>query len=102
MKNIWYSLSLGDGMTADEPAEEIRAAFQELYPANEAKDIAVFTRNESEGRLHCAVIAYFSPAAEALALLFDAEPCSSPVRSGLGLLAGDSGSWARLFPESEA
>lgn len=100
MKKNWHSLSLGDGMIADEPAEEIRAAFRELYSTTEAKDIAVFTRNESEGRLHCEVIAYFSPAASALAALFDAEPCSGPVRSGLGLLVGDAESWSQLFPES--
>jgi hypothetical protein len=101
MTNIWHSLSLGDGMTADEPSEEIRAAFLEAYQSTEtATDIAVFTRNDSEGRLHCEVIAYFSPAASALAKAFDAEPCQSPGRSGLSLLIGSDQSWERLFPEN--
>lgn len=101
MTNTWHSLSLGDGMTADESTEEVRAAFQELYQSVEsATDIAVFTRNESEGRLHCEVIAYFSPAASALAKAFDAEPCQSPQRSGLGLLVGSEQSWLSLFPET--
>jgi hypothetical protein len=100
MTTTWHSLSLGDGMTADEPSEEIRAAFQEMYESSEVKnDIAVFTRGESEGRLHCEVIAYFSPAAAALAKAFDAEPCPIPQRSGLGLLVGNDQSWASLFPE---
>jgi hypothetical protein len=99
MTDPWHSLSLGDGMTADESTEEVRAAFQELYQSMEsAADIAIFTRNESEGRLHCEVIAYFSPAASALAKAFDAEPCQRPQRSGLELLIGNEQSWASLFP----
>ena len=101
MNQNWHSLSLGDGMMADEPSEEIRAAFQAAFKAaGEPTDMAVFKRNESEGRLHCEVIAYFSPSASGLAQLFDAEPCPRPSRSGLGLLAGDEGSWSVLFPDS--
>jgi hypothetical protein len=61
--------------------------------------MAVFTRPESEGRLHCEVIVYFSPAAQQVAMAFGAEPCEKPARDGLGLLAGDSGCWSVLFPE---
>ncbi len=101
MTNTWHSLSLGDGMTADEPSEEIRAAFLEVYKSTEVvKDSAIFTRNESEGRLHCEVIAYFSPSASALAKVFDAGPCQRPERSGLNLLIGNEQSWASLFPET--
>lgn len=100
MTTTWHSLSLGDGMTADEPSEEIRAAFLEAYKSTEAADIAVFTRSESEGRLHCEVIAYFSPAASALAEAFDAEPCQRPERSGLTLLIGSDQSWEHLFSEN--
>jgi hypothetical protein len=101
MANTWYFLSLGDGMTADEPSEEIRAAFVETYKSlKTAEDLAVFTRSESEGRLHCEVIAYFSPAASALANAFDAEPCQRPLRSGLGLLIGNDQCWGNLFPEN--
>lgn len=101
MTNSWHSLPLGDGMTADEPSEEIRAAFRAAFiSAGEPAGMAVFTRHES-GNLHCEVIAYFSPSAEGLAMLFDAEPCKRPARSGLGLLAGKEVSWSVLFPESE-
>jgi hypothetical protein len=97
--NNWYSLSLGDGMTA--ATGEIENAFSPLYAAaGKPPEMAVFTRPESEGRLHCEVIAYFSPAAAAVATAFDAEPCPKPVRTGLGLLAGDERSWSVLFPEN--
>ncbi|WKZ38240.1 MAG: GNAT family N-acetyltransferase [Anaerolineales bacterium] len=58
----------------------------------------VFTRHESEGRLHCEVIAYFSPSASGLAEIFEAKPCQRPSRSGLGLLAGNEDSWPLLYP----
>jgi hypothetical protein len=97
----WYSLSLGDGIMAGKPASEIEDAFwQSFDAAGKPPEMAVFTRPESEGRLHCEVIAYFSPAAEAVARAFDAEPCPKPVRAGLGLLAGDERAWSALFPES--
>lgn len=99
--HTWYSVSLGDGMTASLPSAEIEALFQRSFAsAGEAHDRAVFTRSESEGRLHCEVIAYFSPAAVDLAKVFDAQPCNKPLRAGLSLLAGDERSWSVLFPES--
>ena len=97
----WYSLSLGDGIMAGTPASEIEAAFLQSYTAaGKPPEMAVFTRPESEGRLHCEVFAYFSPAAASVAKAFDAEPCARPVRAGLGLLAGAERSWSVLFPES--
>lgn len=97
----WYSLSLGDGMTAPLPSEEIAEAFEEVFAvAGGPADMAVFTRPESEGRLHCEVMAYFSPAAQKVAEAFDAEPCAKPARAGLGLLAGNAQCWSVLFEES--
>src|SRR5512140_3851915 len=99
--NNWYSLSLGDGILAATPASEIEEAFlQSFTAAGKPPEMAVFSRPESEGRLHCEVIAYFSPAAAAVAEAFDAEPCVKPARIGLGLLAGDERAWSVLFPES--
>jgi hypothetical protein len=101
MNHIWHFLPLGDGMMADEPSEEIRTAFRTAFTsAGEPADMAVFTRHESEGRLHCEVIAYFSPSAAGLAESFEAESCPRPSRSGLGLLAGNEISWSVLFPEN--
>ncbi|RPI93706.1 MAG: hypothetical protein EHM40_08940 [Chloroflexi bacterium] len=98
--DIWYSLSLGDGMMAVTPTAEIEDVFlQSFTAAGRPPEMAVFTRAESEGRLHCEVIAYFSPAAVAVAKEFNAEPCEKPARAGLGLLAGDERSWSVLFPE---
>jgi hypothetical protein len=97
---IWYFMSLGDGMTSGALSAEIEAAFASAFAAaGKPAALAVFTRPESEGRLHCEVIAYFSPAAQSIANLFDAEPCEQPARPGLGLLAGDPSCWSVLFPE---
>lgn len=97
----WYSVSLGDGIMAVTPSSEVQAAFAHLFAAaGRPTDMAVFTRPESEGRLHCEVVAYFSPAAQEVAKAFDAEPCERPARDGLGLLAGDSACWSVLFPET--
>ena len=97
----WYSLSLGDGITAAMPSVEIEERFQRVYlSAGKPPEMAVFLRSESEGRLHCEVIAYFSPAASQVAKAFDAQPCVKPARPGLSLRAGDEQAWSVLFHES--
>jgi hypothetical protein len=98
--DTWYSVSLGDGIMAPTPSAEIEAMFLQAFnAAGQPPTMAVFTRPESEDRLHCEVIAYFSPAAKNISLAFDAEPCEKPARAGLGLLAGDKLSWSILFHE---
>lgn len=98
--DTWYSKELGDGMTAVDPSAEIAEAFLQFFTAaGEPPDMAVFTRLESEGRLHCEMTAYFSPAAHELAKAVDARPCAKPSRMGLGLLAGDEVAWSVLFEE---
>ncbi|MBL8090629.1 MAG: hypothetical protein JNJ43_09895 [Anaerolineales bacterium] len=100
MNNVWHSLDLGDAMTANEPMEQIRKAFEEYISQNSVSpDVAIFTRNDSEGRLHCQVTAYFSPATLQIAKLFDATPCEKPNKDNLDLLAGDKICWEVLFPE---
>jgi len=102
MLKPWYCLSLGDGMMAPMPTAEIEEAFVDAFAAAcSPLEMAVFTRLESEGRLHCEVMAYFSPAAQEVAEAFDAEPCGKPARAGLGLLAGMEECWSVLFPEVE-
>lgn len=97
MKN-WYSVSLGDGIMAASPLAEIEERFQPSFTAaGKPPEMAVFTRSESEGRLHCEVIAYFSPAAAEIAQAFDARPCAKPVKEGLGLLAGSEQAWSVHF-----
>ena len=65
------------------------------------KDMAVFIRHESEGRLHCEIMVYFSPASVAIAKGFDADPCEKPSPAGLSLLLGAEDSWQALFPEQK-
>jgi len=56
--NTWYSKELGDGMMAATPSDEIEKAFLQLFlAAGKPLNMAVFTRLESEGRLHCEVMA---------------------------------------------
>jgi hypothetical protein len=56
----WYSLNLGDAIMAHQPLEQIRQAFDKFILINGiSQDLAIFTRNDSEGRLHCEVTAYF-------------------------------------------
>jgi len=97
----WYCVSLGDGLIASMPSAEIEQACRQAFTeAGSPPEMAVFTRPESEGRLHCEIMAYFSPAAQEVAKAFDAEPCEKPARAGLGLLAGSGESWSVLFDES--
>lgn len=85
------------------PAAQIEETFLKSFvAAGRSPAMAVFTRPESEGRLHCEVMAYFSPTAWEIAIAFDAIPCEKPARAGLGLLAGDERAWPMLFPEAAA
>ena len=100
--DTWYSVSLGDGIMAPTPSGEIEVMFRQAFEAaGQPPNMAVFTRPESEGRLHCEVMAYFSPAAKDIAQAFDADPCERPSHTGLALLAGDGHSWSTLFPERD-
>ena len=97
----WFSVSLGDGIMAPGASAEIETIFQRVFTAaGMPPDMAVFTRSESEGRLHCEVIAYFSPSAQEVATAFHAHACSPPTRTGLSLLVGDEQAWSVLFTES--
>ena len=97
----WHSKTLGDGMWADGAAEEITSCFQQCFEsAGRPAALAVFTRH-AEGRLHCEVVAYFSPAAGAVAKALEAGPCPRPIRTGLVLLAGEERCWPLLFPPDD-
>lgn len=98
--DFWFSKNLGDEPWAWEPLAEVETCFSLFYTkACAPEEMAVFTRHESEGRLHCQVIAYFSPAASAVAQELDAHPCAKPSPEGLSLLAGTDASWGLLFPD---
>ena len=98
----WFAKSLGDALLAGELRSRIEVVFRTEYAgAGRPVDMAVFVRQESEGRLHCEVRAYFSPAAARVARAVDAAPCNPPVPDGLDLLAGVPESWRTLFPDRE-
>jgi hypothetical protein len=99
--DTWFSMSLGDAIYGDTALEKIGAYVKQVFArAGDPPDMAVFTRLESEGRLHCEMVVYFSPAACQAAEIFESDPCEKPVRTGLDLFAGNPDCWAVLFPET--
>ncbi len=96
--SIWFTKNLGDAMLVSEPLDQISESFRAAYKNSSSEEVAVFIRHESEGRLHCEVKAYFSPASIAVARAVDAEPCKKPTPDGLSLLIGSEDSWSALFP----
>jgi hypothetical protein len=98
----WFTSNLGDAMLAGESLEHIKTLFLSCSGnTDHLKEMAVFVRHESEGRLHCEVHVYFSPAAVAVATAADAIPCIKPSPSGLSLLVGSEESWEILFRGSD-
>lgn len=99
MNTAWFTCNLGDAMLAGDSLEKIRASFPPRGDClDEGGDMAVFVRHESEGRLHCEVHVYFSPAAAGLARVFGASACTRPSPLDLALLAGPESAWETLFP----
>lgn len=99
----WFAKSLGDPLLAGEPLSRLEALFRaECGEAGDSPEMAIFIRQESEGRLHCEVRAYFSPASATVARAADADPCDRPSPKGLSLLAGTPEAWRTLFPDRPA
>ena len=97
--NSWFTKNLGDAMLAGEALDDIKAVFLSEYAKSDrAEQLALFVRHESEGRLHCEVKVYFSPASAVVANAVGATPCTKPSSDGLGLLAGSELSWSTFFP----
>lgn len=85
----WFVRNLGDAMLAPDLLVEVQQRFDEAWRgAGQPQDMGLFIRHVSEGRLHCEVLVYFSPAAAAVAQELGAEPCAPPAREGLDQLAG--------------
>lgn len=94
----WFTCNLGDAMLASEALEHIKTLFMSAYEgSNGSNEMAIFVRHESDGRLHCEVRVYFSPATAHVAEAVDAIACNKPIPSGLGLLAGSEDAWSILF-----
>ena len=96
----WYAKELGDATLAYEPTRQIEELARSQYAA-EGQDpgFAVFSRQDSQGRLHCQVTVYFSPAADDLARHFGARPCQRPPQDGLEVLVGGARSLKALFSD---
>ncbi len=94
----WYALELGEATMAMEELDVLQSQFLARYEAKDRPvEMAMFVRHVSEGRLHCEVIAYFSPMAGDFAMSVGARICGRPARMGLGLFAGGQGAWDVLF-----
>lgn len=85
----WRCRSLGDGLLASVPLNEICQAFIELYPAAAPPDAAVFVRHRLGG-LQCEVTVFFSPAVAELGRRFGAHLCYPPGPDTVELLAGSA------------
>jgi len=97
----WFTKNLGDALLAEAPLEQLKEQFESAFEqAHRPADMAAYIRHESEGRLHCEVKVYFSPAAAPVARLVEAVPCPRPSPDGLGFLVGSEKAWSRLFPDS--
>ncbi|MFU8895727.1 MAG: hypothetical protein ACNA8J_05020 [Gammaproteobacteria bacterium] len=87
----WYVSNLGDAMLAHDALVDVQRRFDAACRQSESTEsMALFVRHVSEGRLHCQVLIYFTPAASAIAQEFDAVPCARPARTDLDLLAGNA------------
>lgn len=97
----WFCKNLGDALLAESTLDQIKALYNQAYPdTTPPDDLAIFVRHESEGRLHCEVMVYFSPAAVDIARAVDAVCCNPPVPDDLGLLIGSEAARSRLFPNT--
>lgn len=91
----WFVKNLGDAMLATDALHEAQALFSKRYQRDGAPtDMAIFSRHESEGRLHCELKLYFSPASINVAQALGARPCGKPDKNDLSLLAGSKEAWA--------
>ena len=96
--NNWFKKNLGEDVFAEESLDHIKSLFLSEYKkVNCPDDMAIFIRRETEGRLHCEVKIYFSPASAAVAHKVDALPCIKPSSDGLDFLAGSEKARAVLF-----
>jgi len=87
----WHVSNLGDAMLAHDALVAVQQRFEEACRECDCPaEMGLFFRHVSEGRLHCEVLVYFTPAASAIAREFDAVPCARPASAGLGLLAGNA------------
>lgn len=84
----WFYKNLGDATLVVPALDRVCALFDHLYADTNSSSVALYTRHESEGRLHCQLVLYCSPAASELAAALQAVACRAPSLQGLHLLKG--------------
>jgi hypothetical protein len=100
----WHTKNLGDPLLASDSLEEIKRLFSLMFgddgysDENKHPDAVIFVRNESEGRLHCEVIVYFSPGTVNLAKSLGATACIQPSPHDLSVLAGSIEATLKYLP----
>ena len=88
-------------MLAGDQEDKVRDRLTNVYRMPDIpSSFAAFIRHEADGRLHCEVKIYFSPAASEIARSFNARACGTPSPIGLSLLAGSEDAHQTLFPET--
>ena len=97
--NSWYTINLGDPTLAEESLTQIAELFATIYDETaQEHEVAVFSRHELAGGLHCQLMLYCSPAAEKLAQKLAAQACLKPSPDDLSLLLGTDRALSLLFP----
>ncbi len=84
----WFSKNLGDATLAFVPLAQLEELLLSMQAGDSPEKFTVFTRHESEGRLHCEVKIYLPPSAIDVAKAIGAEPCEQPSPEGLSVLVG--------------
>lgn len=85
----WHVINLGDAMVAASDLADLRDRFDRTCRGYGCPSgMALYVQHVSDGRLHCEVLVYFTPAAFTVAREFGAKPCAPPVMDSLGLLSG--------------
>jgi hypothetical protein len=85
----WSRLNLGAADLATPALEDVRRTVEAAWcRAGRPRGMEALFRHESERRLHCELVVYFSPAAASVAQSLGARPCTPPGRHDLAHLAG--------------
>jgi hypothetical protein len=94
----WLAKNMGDAMPPWDSLDRIETLHTSLHGVVDGRrEISVFIRHESDGRLHCKVMPCFSPDAFLLATALDAVPYSRPSKHDLSLHVDPGDCWQMLF-----
>ena len=86
--NVWYSVDLGDAISASVSLVQLQEQLSILYEqAGKPQDMLAIYRQESTG-LHCHTQVYLTEAFQQAAMLADARRCHPPSFVGADFLAG--------------